>query len=732
MSEESKHPILGKTAKLVTLLLIVISLSTFVFFPQVSKSAQETNREAIIKYFETDSDFHSFLSFTNLILNHQLQKEVTGSNLDFASLYFDASEFERLKEQDESSFNYLVSSFNKQFNKHKLSLEETQNLQYMIIDNNTKRVIKNVEGNLPLITNEVSEDIYIYWLRLDFDENGSLDYREKSNQISDINFNRYLDQEFPISVDTDFGMQTANMTQTPLQNVTIIYAIQTELTFSDWIRSSNNTRTANNYQEYANLYFIPFIFLFCIVGFLTPREKLNESLLYKRLEKIPVEAKISVIALGVFTYFEALKSTGYVLLNAGSSNFYLIEFIVGLAVVVSMLFVTGTTITLMIHWIKSIIVFGYKTAIAEGSLVKRFYIELVAILKRVSGSINTFIQEYLDSILNEKYHLKVFVFVIIYGIALHLLIENISFATVYISSILVYIVIIYFTGRIKNDYSKLNKTIARMTEGDFETPVEDDFGIYNSTKEQLDELRKNFQSTIEEEWKSQKMKTELISNVSHDLKTPLTALVSYIDLLKDEKDKGKQIEYLEVLDKNAMRLKFLIEDIFEVSKANSGDLKLDLVEIDLIALLKQIEFESLSQIKAAKLKFKFTSNVKKLVMLLDSQKTYRIFENLITNVTKYSLLNSRVYLTLTANEDSVEIVIKNTSKNEINYDPNDLTERFARGDTSRSTDGSGLGLAIAKGFTEVQNGTFNIESDGDYFKVIIIFPLTNSLERKGD
>ncbi|MBS5000803.1 MAG: HAMP domain-containing histidine kinase [Holdemania filiformis] len=275
--------------------------------------------------------------------------------------------------------------------------------------------------------------------------------------------------------------------------------------------------------------------------------------------------------------------------------------------------------------------------------------------------------------------------------------------------------------RLRSDYETLLGCTRRMARGDLETEVHEDLGIFEPLHSELDDIRYGFNTAIAEETKSQKMKTELISNVSHDLKTPLTSLISYIDLMKQEPDEAKRQEYLAVLERNSMRLKHLIEDLFEVSKANSGDLKLNVVDVDLVSLISQTLFELAPAIEKAGLTIKTSYSHDKIVLPLDSQKTYRIVENLVSNVTKYSLRGSRVYLTLIERGEEVVLSIRNISQTEIDFDPNDLVERFVRGDKSRNSEGSGLGLAIAKGFAESQHAHFTIQTDGDFFKVIVIF-----------
>jgi len=220
------------------------------------------------------------------------------------------------------------------------------------------------------------------------------------------------------------------------------------------------------------------------------------------------------------------------------------------------------------------------------------------------------------------------------------------------------------------------------------------------------------------------MKTELITNVSHDLKTPLTAIITYIDLLKDEHITDEQRKsYLDTLERKSLRLKVLIEDLFEISKASSGNVKLEPVSVDICNLMRQVYLEYEEKMLENGLDVRFDMPEEKVILQLDSQKTYRIFENLYVNIIKYAMANTRVYIQAKVQEDAqgryVHIEIKNISAEELTVNPTDLTERFVRGDAARNTEGSGLGLAIAKSFTQLQGGMFGIETDGDLFKAVI-------------
>ncbi|HBF3154896.1 TPA: sensor histidine kinase, partial [Clostridioides difficile] len=246
--------------------------------------------------------------------------------------------------------------------------------------------------------------------------------------------------------------------------------------------------------------------------------------------------------------------------------------------------------------------------------------------------------------------------------------------------------------------------------------------FFNPIKDELGNIQTGFKKAVDEEVKSQKMKTELISNVSHDLKTPLTSIITYIDLLKDESitDENRKL-YIDTLDRKSQRLQHLIEDLFEVSKANSGDVYLNIVNVDIVSLMKQTLLELDDKLADSSLIVKNNFSNEKIILPLDSQRTFRVFENLIINISKYAMPNSRVYIDILETDNKVNIMLKNMSASEIDFSVDDIMERFVRGDKSRNTEGSGLGLAIAKSFIELQGGKMNISVDGDLFKVTITF-----------
>ena len=291
-----------------------------------------------------------------------------------------------------------------------------------------------------------------------------------------------------------------------------------------------------------------------------------------------------------------------------------------------------------------------------------------------------------------------------------------------IYSVLLFLFLRKYTTDLQERYKLLLKSTNQLAEGHLDTPIEGDIGLFNPIQDELKKIQKGFKKAVDEEVKNERMKTELVTNVSHDLRTPLTAIITYTDLLKNEKDEEKRKEYIDVLERKSLRLKVLIEDLFEISKAASKNVVMHYMKVDIVDLLKQVGLENDSKMKEANLDFRWKLPEHKLVMWLDSQKTYRIFENLIVNITKYAMPHTRVYIEMNDRENEVHISMKNVSASELNFNTEEITDRFVRGDASRNTEGSGLGLAIAKSFVELQHGSLKISTEADLFKADITLP----------
>lgn len=298
-----------------------------------------------------------------------------------------------------------------------------------------------------------------------------------------------------------------------------------------------------------------------------------------------------------------------------------------------------------------------------------------------------------------------------------------------IAGALIYSFVLFFIlrrwfARLQKNYNTVLAHAQHMAQGNLDAPLEEDVGILNPLREELNAVQAGFARAVREEVRSQNMKTELITNVSHDLKTPLTAIITYVDLLKDDSlDEATRREYVATLEKKSQRLKRLIEDLFEMSKAASGSVTLHKETVVLASLMRQLQFELEEATAACGVDFRWILPPEKLYAELDGQKTFRVLENLVVNITKYALAGTRAYISLQREGRRAVVTMKNVSSAELDFDAAAITERFVRGDKSRNTEGSGLGLAIAKSFAELQGGTFAVETDGDLFKATVTFPL---------
>ncbi|WP_419742671.1 HAMP domain-containing sensor histidine kinase [Paraclostridium dentum] len=241
--------------------------------------------------------------------------------------------------------------------------------------------------------------------------------------------------------------------------------------------------------------------------------------------------------------------------------------------------------------------------------------------------------------------------------------------------------------------------------------------------ENINNLSDGLENAIEETLKSERMKTELITNVSHDLKTPLTSIINYVDLIKKEENVQPEYlnDYINILDNKSKRLKNLIEDLFEASKASSGNIDLNIEKLDLNQLLRQSIGENEEKLIESNLSLKLNIPKEPVYINCDGRRMYRVFENLLVNISKYSHENTRVYVDMVVNENQVFVSMKNISAYELNFEASEILERFKRGDLARNTEGSGLGLAIARDLVQLQGGKLGVQIDGDLFKVELSF-----------
>lgn len=283
-------------------------------------------------------------------------------------------------------------------------------------------------------------------------------------------------------------------------------------------------------------------------------------------------------------------------------------------------------------------------------------------------------------------------------------------------------VVMFKHGGEKNE---IVEGINRIRDGEVDYKL-DTANLHGANKELADAVNnigEGIRKAVKTSMKDEQMKTDLITNVSHDIKTPLTSIINYVDLLKrlkitEEPAKG----YIEILDNKAQRLKQLTDDLVEASKISSGNIILNREKINLTELMNQGIGEFSEKLEENGLQVVFENNDLPAYIYADSRRMWRVLENLLNNICKYAMENTRVYIDMEVDSGRVKASVKNISKQQMNIRPEELTERFIRGDSARSTEGSGLGLSIAQSLTRVQGGEFQIYLDGDLFKVTLDFP----------
>ncbi|HFQ7765321.1 TPA: histidine kinase dimerization/phospho-acceptor domain-containing protein [Clostridioides difficile] len=353
-----------------------------------------------------------------------------------------------------------------------------------------------------------------------------------------------------------------------------------------------------------------------------------------------------------------------------------------------------------------------KMCIFQTSIIVRLILWLIKTVREVSNAI-------------KKVSLarKVIVIVII-SLALIMVISTLSIGMGLLFSICIFLgFTIYITKRLSY-LSYVIEGTERIKKGELDYKIKitgnDNFTFL---AENINNIGEGLDRAIEEQVKSERMKSDLITNVSHDLKTPLTSIINYVDLIKKEESIQPEYinDYINVLESKSKRLKLLIEDLFEASRVSSGNIELQISKIDLVQLLRQSIGELEEKLSKNNLYLKLNVPNDKVYIWADGRRMYRVFENLLSNIAKYSLEETRVYIDVYDYGENVKVTMKNISSYELNFDPSEIMERFKRADESRNTEGSGLGLAIARDLVDLQGGKFYIEIDGDLFKANLEF-----------
>lgn len=707
-----------KKKYLVSFMIVVILLATsigiYLSYPAIQSTiSKETPSQSLItEYVASQIAQYNYAIDCSLkskensnIDTHQYLEIVGNSNIEGIT-----SEIE--------DFKYGIKQSQRE-------LEKETDIYYQATDMTTKKQISNTSDRLNSIQNDQAlQKKYQWYVQIQFDQDGILfvnySYNDKIQSRELNNYMIHQSQTYSEYNESNHEITSeAYINFKNPKNLTITYAVPEKLAANSNLSVYLTNYSTSDYLKYSMPYVVFAIAIIMLITLITPYQ------LFKEQKLLDV---ISRIKFGILAFMWCLVTgTLYVFspyLIAATSQKHMIDFyqefgiqnldkILTPIINIGFWFIFFMLFVILAYMIKYLFHKGFKNYCKENTCLGWIITNSQIILNKIVDF------DFNDNINRSVLKIVLFNFVIISIISVFF-VFGIFFSLVY--SFIIFILLKKKFEDIQNDYQVLLNATRQLSNGNFGVKINEDVGVFNPLKDEFTHIKDGFEKAVNEEVKSQKMKTELISNVSHDLKTPLTSIITYIDLLKNDQliDEDRK-KYIEILERNSLRLKNLIDDLFEVSKVNSGNVHLDLVDVDIVSLIKQAQLESQDKLDEKNLDVRMNCSEEKIICYLDSSKTCRIFENLFINISKYALANTRVYIDLIQIDHQIQITFKNISEAEMTFNENEIVERFVQGDKSRNTSGSGLGLAIVKSFTELQKGQFKVEVDGDLFKSILTF-----------
>ena len=623
--------------------------------------------------------------------DEQIEKKIEEVSKEVEDKYnFTDDEFEQ----------YVLERKIKSYNTLSNELNSYKNLNFSAYDETTKKWISNEKKDIANLKTNSG-----YFAEINIATNGKLSKNiyVDGKSIEEEDYYNYYDYYYPytyyesvVSSETKYEGYDADSIEN--HNIVVYVWIPKQIAKGDSVYSAWQIANENRNRLLLSgvVLLVSVLILLCIARVLKKKNYINNiiDIIINKIKDYPIEYKLAV-GLGIWIIYMMSRSSIY---YKGYISWFNFKNIILTAILFGVWYILLRDLYL-----------NYKEkTILKNNISVKLWAQIQVLMK--NGSI-------FRSIL-----LMFLIYATIGGILLFMaMVAYDLFPVFLIAGIVVTIIFIIIVLKKLAYLEKIMDGAKDGAEGRLTYKIEEKGqGRFRDLAHNINNMKEGLRESLQNEVKSERMKTELITNVSHDLKTPLTSIINYIDLLKREDIEPESArDYVNVLDNKAQRLKVLIDDLFEASKAASGAMELNIEKIEIVQLLKQVLGENDERISNHGLSLRVNTPEEKVFIKGDGKRLYRVFENLISNIVKYSMENTRVYIDIIKEDECVKIVMKNIAAYELNFDVNEITERFKRADEARTSEGSGLGLAIAKSIVELHGGTFYIEVDGDLFKSII-------------
>lgn len=720
-------------------LLLILAIIMVSLYPLIAKNADKIERSGTVSVQEQrKNEFIENLLKASYVLPVELEGTIAGKRFFADALY--------LPEFNGSGvypINNLIENWQRDFNENYL---DRYGLQYYIVRDKDKKSLTNSIDPLNLVIDgQTLNNKFQFYAVINFDAEGRMDIpfwwrfdKTKKEQLMTMDLNRTLIKP---ALDDLGRFQADNVMKAfqPPKGYTLVFVAKDKEFYMKNTVIIHGQEGSFADAGFDLAFWSAIVCAFMLAMVLPGRKKWVTQ--HSRLAQIPFELWVIAMSINMSAYPLLLPWSNFMVHNEilnVQQVLHVIGVILFVFLVLSMWHVAALCVTqiadlglvnylkqrtitgMLILKVKAMLVSGwlkfkrFLISLSEIDLRERSNKALIKMLLMLYGAL--FIGCLVGSfiILPARYFSYsriVANFIVYFGFIIPILF------------VILFYILSKRLNQIKSNYNTLLSATEQMADKNLEIMIDQDLGMFNPLKEQLEKIKDGFKIAVAEEVKSQRLRSELITNVSHDLKTPVTAIITYVNLLLDqqgtEEDKQK---YVNILNQKSQRLKRLIDDLLELSRTSDYNMILNRMDVNIVEVIQQVEVEHAERIKDSTIQFRFNLPDHKVLLQLDSERTYRIFENLYTNIIKYAAPHSRAYIEVEDDDQQVQVIFKNMSASELEFTAEDAMERFIRGDKARHTEGSGLGLAIVRNLVEMQGGKIQIVLDGDLFKVVITWP----------